>query len=253
MIVDQFGRAAAGTGGHDACGQILGVGIVLADQAQPVDEAAEPDCCHDDAEHVDRSRRGLPDVAQPGQTGGADQGSDRQHETEHPAPGEVLGEHPTQQQPDGAAGGGDSHRVEPGTDEEPADRRRPAGHGRASRPLGVPGGQPGPEHLQVHGGRRGDLFVRVQVEVPKKLSERQEELIRELAEMLAPEETNRPSDDAGRGAAAVQRTFSDIVSDDEAARMAREIARRIENEMTYPGQVKVTVIRETRITDIARN
>ena len=34
-----------------------------------------------------------------------------------------------------------------------------------------------------HGGRRGDLFVRVQVEVPKKLSERQEELIRELAEI----------------------------------------------------------------------
>jgi hypothetical protein len=41
----------------------------------------------------------------------------------------------------------------------------------------------------------------------------------------------------------------DIVSDDEAARMAREIARKIENEMTYPGQVKVTVIREVRSVD----
>jgi len=35
----------------------------------------------------------------------------------------------------------------------------------------------------VHGGRRGDLYVEVQVEVPKKLNERQEELMRELAEI----------------------------------------------------------------------
>lgn len=34
-----------------------------------------------------------------------------------------------------------------------------------------------------HGGRRGDLFVEVQVEVPRKLSSRQEELLRELAEL----------------------------------------------------------------------
>lgn len=44
----------------------------------------------------------------------------------------------------------------------------------------------------------------------------------------------------------------DIVSDDEASRMAREVARRIENEMTYPGQVKVTVIREMRAVDYAK-
>jgi ribonuclease Y len=44
----------------------------------------------------------------------------------------------------------------------------------------------------------------------------------------------------------------DIVSDDEAARMAREIARKIENEMTYPGQIKVTVIRELRSVDYAK-
>ncbi|HTF94394.1 MAG TPA: ribonuclease Y [Verrucomicrobiae bacterium] len=44
----------------------------------------------------------------------------------------------------------------------------------------------------------------------------------------------------------------DLVSDDEAARMAREIARKIENEMTYPGQIKVTVIREMRAVDFAK-
>ena len=45
---------------------------------------------------------------------------------------------------------------------------------------------------------------------------------------------------------------SDVVSDEEAALMSREIARRIESEMTYPGQIKVTVIREIRAVDYAR-
>lgn len=44
----------------------------------------------------------------------------------------------------------------------------------------------------------------------------------------------------------------DLVNDDDAARMAREIARKIENEMTYPGQIKVTVIREMRSVDFAK-
>ena len=44
----------------------------------------------------------------------------------------------------------------------------------------------------------------------------------------------------------------DLVSDQEAALMAREIARKIEAEMTYPGQVKVTVIREVRSVEYAR-
>jgi len=44
----------------------------------------------------------------------------------------------------------------------------------------------------------------------------------------------------------------DLVSDDEASRMAREIARKIESEMTYPGQIKVTVIREVRAVDYAK-
>jgi ribonucrease Y len=44
----------------------------------------------------------------------------------------------------------------------------------------------------------------------------------------------------------------DLVSDDAAARMAREVARKIESEMTYPGQIKVTVIRETRSVEYAK-
>lgn len=42
------------------------------------------------------------------------------------------------------------------------------------------------------------------------------------------------------------------VSDDLVPVLARDIARRIENEMNYPGQIKVTVIRETRASDVAR-
>jgi ribonuclease Y len=41
------------------------------------------------------------------------------------------------------------------------------------------------------------------------------------------------------------------VGDDEAYVLARDVARKIEGEMTYPGQIKVTVIRETRASEIA--
>ena len=34
--------------------------------------------------------------------------------------------------------------------------------------------------------------------------------------------------------------------------MAREVAKRVENEMEYPGQIKVNVIRETRAIDYAK-
>ena len=42
------------------------------------------------------------------------------------------------------------------------------------------------------------------------------------------------------------------VSDEEAVWLSRDIARRIENELQYPGQIKVTVIRETRAVEYAR-
>lgn len=42
------------------------------------------------------------------------------------------------------------------------------------------------------------------------------------------------------------------VNDDEVGTLAGEVARKIESEMTYPGQIKVTVIRETRASEFAR-
>ncbi|SDE68805.1 ribonuclease Y [Desulfuromonas thiophila] len=45
---------------------------------------------------------------------------------------------------------------------------------------------------------------------------------------------------------------SEAVSDAHAHVLAREIANKIEEQMTYPGQIKVNVIRETRAVDYAR-
>ncbi len=44
----------------------------------------------------------------------------------------------------------------------------------------------------------------------------------------------------------------DMVSDSNAEQLARDISKKIEAEMQYPGQVKVTVIREVRATSFAR-
>jgi ribonucrease Y len=45
---------------------------------------------------------------------------------------------------------------------------------------------------------------------------------------------------------------SERISDEEAVWLSKDIARRIENELEYPGQIKVTVIRETRAVEYAR-
>jgi ribonuclease Y len=44
----------------------------------------------------------------------------------------------------------------------------------------------------------------------------------------------------------------DDVSDDMSSMMSRELAKKIEAEMTYPGQIKVTVIRESRYVEYAK-
>ena len=44
----------------------------------------------------------------------------------------------------------------------------------------------------------------------------------------------------------------EVVSDDAATKMARDIAKRIEETMQYPGQIKVTILRETRAVEYAK-
>ena len=44
----------------------------------------------------------------------------------------------------------------------------------------------------------------------------------------------------------------DKVTDDEMVLLARDISKQIEDELKYPGQIKVNVIRESRVTDYAK-
>ena len=45
---------------------------------------------------------------------------------------------------------------------------------------------------------------------------------------------------------------ADKIDDAETEKLSAEIAKRIQTEMTYPGQVKITVIRETRSVSFAK-
>jgi ribonucrease Y len=41
-------------------------------------------------------------------------------------------------------------------------------------------------------------------------------------------------------------------TDGSAAKICRDIAKAFEDQLTYPGEIKVTVLRETRVTEMAR-
>ena len=45
---------------------------------------------------------------------------------------------------------------------------------------------------------------------------------------------------------------SDRTTDEEAATICRNIAKAFEKELTYPGEIKVTVLRESRFTETAK-
>ena len=44
----------------------------------------------------------------------------------------------------------------------------------------------------------------------------------------------------------------DKIDDLGAQKLARDVAKRIEEELKYPGEIKVTVIRENRVTEYAK-
>jgi ribonuclease Y len=44
----------------------------------------------------------------------------------------------------------------------------------------------------------------------------------------------------------------DIVSDEDMILKARDICKKIEEELDYPGQIKVNIIRETRASEYAK-
>jgi ribonuclease Y len=44
----------------------------------------------------------------------------------------------------------------------------------------------------------------------------------------------------------------DVISDDQMKLLAHDIAKKIEGELEYPGQIKVNLIRESRMIDYAK-
>ncbi len=76
--------------------------------------------------------------------------------------------------------------------------------------------------------------------------------LKDLEEMAIAEKgvSNAYAIQAGRELRVI--VSSDKVSDEESKKISYNISQRIQNEMTYPGQVKVTVIRETRSINIAK-
>ena len=44
----------------------------------------------------------------------------------------------------------------------------------------------------------------------------------------------------------------EVITDDKMAILARDIAKKIEEELDYPGQIKVHIIRESRAFDFAK-
>ena len=44
----------------------------------------------------------------------------------------------------------------------------------------------------------------------------------------------------------------DQVSDEKMVIVARDIAKKIEEELEYPGQIKVDIVRENRVIDFAK-
>ena len=76
--------------------------------------------------------------------------------------------------------------------------------------------------------------------------------LKELEEMAIAEKgvSNAYAIQAGRELRVI--VSSNKVTDEESKKISYNISQRIQNEMTYPGQVKVTVIRETRFVNIAK-
>ena len=60
----------------------------------------------------------------------------------------------------------------------------------------------------------------------------------------------RPAIQAGRELRVI--VGADKIDDKQTENLSGEIAKKIQDEMTYPGQVKITVIRETRAVSYAK-
>ena len=148
-----------------------------------------------------------------------------------------------------------------------ADHEMEGGHPKIGADLARRYGETSKEVLHAIAGHHDDITVdniytvlvasadAISASRPGARRESLEKYIKRLEQLEAvacgfPEVENAYAIQAGREVRVIVR--SDKATDADAVRVCREIARSIEQQLDYPGEIKVTVIRETRAFDVAK-
>lgn len=148
-----------------------------------------------------------------------------------------------------------------------ADHEMEGGHPKIGADLAKRYGETNKEVLHAIAGHHDDITVdhiytvlvaaadAISASRPGARRESLEKYVKRLEQLEAvacgfPEVENAFAIQAGREVRVIVR--SDKATDADAVRVCREIARSIEQQLDYPGEIKVTVIRETRAFDVAK-
>lgn len=148
-----------------------------------------------------------------------------------------------------------------------ADHEMEGGHPKIGADLAKRYGETNKDVLHAIAGHHDDITVdhiytvlvaaadAISASRPGARRESLEKYVKRLEQLEAvacgfPEVENAFAIQAGREVRVIVR--SDKATDADAIRVCREIARSIEQQLDYPGEIKVTVIRETRAFDVAK-
>jgi ribonuclease Y len=148
-----------------------------------------------------------------------------------------------------------------------ADHEMEGGHPKVGAELARRYGETSKEVLHAIAGHHDDVTIdniytvlvaaadAISASRPGARRETLEKYVKRLEELEAvacgfPEVEHAYAIQAGRELRVIANAHK--TSDADALRVCREIARAIEQQLDYPGEIKVTVIRETRSTDVAK-
>jgi ribonuclease Y len=148
-----------------------------------------------------------------------------------------------------------------------ADHEMEGGHPKIGADLAKRYGETSKEVLHAIAGHHDDITVdniytvlvatadAISASRPGARRESLEKYIKRLEQLEAvacgfPEVENAFAIQAGREVRVIVK--SERATDADAVRVCREIAKAIEEQLDYPGEIKVTVIRETRAFEMAR-
>jgi ribonuclease Y len=148
-----------------------------------------------------------------------------------------------------------------------ADHEMEGGHPKVGAELARRYGETSPEVLHAIAGHHDEVLVdhiytvlvaaadAISASRPGARRETLEKYIKRMEQLEAvacgfPEVDNAFAIQAGRELRVIANSHR--TSDADAVRICREIARAIEQQLDYPGEIKVTVIREIRLMEVAR-